>query len=319
MNELIKKTIDGEATADKFAMVVSAAGKMPIEDARKVYEVEKLNFLKMLGENTALPANITPISAAGVFLEVVGNGLSFSSTAKHVFCLSRNVKNSAGQYEARLYFQPQPSGHIFLAEQAGSINRMEDPIVVYEGDKFECGTDQNNKKWISHTKSYPRKSSVIMLVYCVVIYPDGSREPFWLDIDDMKRLAGFSEKQNSKWVNGQRQRGKANALYTSGANGQPDEGFWKSKVINFALKNKRKKPLQFKQFLAGNEEAEETENVEYTEDQPSQEPPAQDPKPIPQPTQANVYPGGTTYRQKNWPNAEQAKNAATAEINQEPF
>lgn len=263
MNELIKKEIYAPATAEKFALVVSAARGLDIEKARCVYQVESLNFLKMLSENTNIPENVTPVSVQGAFLEVVSNGLSFSRTSDQVYLTTKSIKNAAGTYEPRLFYQPTPKGNIFLATKAGSVKRVEDPVSVKEGDIIKRGS-KNGKKYIDHEIVEPRKSNKILLVYTYIHFPDGTMEAFWLDADDMNRLSGYSAKQNSKWLNGQKVLGKANALYSSGAEGQPDEGFWKSKVINFALKNKPKKELIGSHYIPAEEEI-QTEDVTHEE------------------------------------------------------
>ncbi|MFZ1790429.1 MAG: hypothetical protein WAT92_19060 [Saprospiraceae bacterium] len=53
-----------------------------------------------------------------------------------------------------------------------------------------------------------------------------------MSVEEASRLIKFSEKANG---------GKANALYTSGPDGQIDSGFFSTKIAKAALKNKRKK------------------------------------------------------------------------------
>jgi hypothetical protein len=68
----------------------------------------------------------------------------------------------------------------------------------------------------------------------------GKREPYWMDLSDIQRLAGYSAKQNAKWDAAKKEKvpGDPNALYN--VNGQIDPGFFGAKLINFALKNVRK-------------------------------------------------------------------------------
>ena len=318
MNDLsiVKKEIDNPGFVEKFAYVIGQVYSKDQSASMGVYEQERLNFLKKVGESTSIPENVTMASVQGVFMEVVTNGLSFSNTADLVYLKTRNIKNRAGQWETRLFYQPSPKGNIYLTEQAGSITNCSEPISVLYSDQFECGTKKDGTKYLEHKKIYPKTDKRIMCVYCWVTLPNGTKEPFWLDEDDMERLKGFSAKER---------KGEANALYRSGLNGQPDEGFWKSKVINFALKNKRKKALQRTEFVDTTEDAETVP----TEDVPHEEVAAVETQPSATATQpattgpasydpSNVYPDEGNYRQPKY-REEPAQVQTEATVNDEPF
>ena len=123
------------------------------------------------------------------------------------------------------------------------------PIIVYEGDFIE-NEHVNGELNIRHKPAIPRVSNKMLGGYCIVQTKQGLK-PFWMDIKEMDRLKGFSEKNNKVWDNNLKTyvTGKANDLYFSGPDGQPDEGFFKTKITKAALKNyPKKKTLQDNQF-----------------------------------------------------------------------
>lgn len=229
--ELIKTQIEAPSTLDRFTKIFGAVQKVDTTQAQQMFEVERFQFMKELTEKNL--TDVSPISAMGCFLDIVSNGLSFASTAKHVYLLSRNVNagtKDQPRWEKRLQYSTTPDGKIFQAQRAGSIEYVTKPVIVYEGDDFAISTDEQGRQIIRHQVKFPRASQKIMAGYVYVVFKGGSREPYWMDIQDIERLKGYSAKQN---------KGTANALY--GANGgQIDPGFFGAKLINFALKNVRK-------------------------------------------------------------------------------
>jgi hypothetical protein len=253
-NELQKNPIQAQvempAAIEKFTTIFAGIHKVDKDVAKQMYEVEKFQFMSLVNEKSLL--DTTPLSAMGVFLDVVSNGLSFSSTAKHVYVMSRSVKAGKDQhgkdiYEKRLYYQTQPDGKIYQAQRAGSISHISNPVMVYEGDNFAPCTNESGHQIIIHKPIFPRTSNKLIAGYIYKVHPNGDREPFWMDMQDVARLKAYSEKQNAKWDDTLKKRvpGPANPLYTSN-DGQIDPGFFGSKLINFALKNVRKsgKPSQ---------------------------------------------------------------------------
>lgn len=227
--DLIRKQIEHEQAVQKFTTLFKALHKVPEEEAKQMYELEKFHFMKEIQEKN-IPQDVTPLSAAGVFLDVVSNGLSFATSAKHVYLMYRSVKNGDG-WEKRLVYSVQPDGKIFQCQKSGAIEYVTKPVMVYEGDDFAPGTNESGNQIIRHTPKFPRQSNKLMAGYVYVVFKGGSREPYWMDMNDVERLKGYSAKNNKN--------SGANALYTSN-NGQIDPGFFGAKLINFALKNVRK-------------------------------------------------------------------------------
>lgn len=229
--ELIKTKIEAPETLDRFTKIFGAIQKVDTSSAQQMFEVEKFHFMKELQEKGI--ADVTPVSALGCFLDVVSNGLSFASGAKHVYLMTRSVKVKNGNqdtWEKRLQYSTSPDGKIFQAQRAGSIEYVTKPVIVYEGDDFAVSTNESGEQIIRHNVKFPRTSQKIIAGYVYTVFKGGKREPFWMDQNDIQRLAGYSAKQN---------KGNANALYTANG-GQIDPGFFGAKLINFALKNVRK-------------------------------------------------------------------------------
>lgn len=235
--ELIRQRIEAPDTVEKFGKIFGAIHKVETDTAKQMFEVERFHFLKECSEKGL--TDVSEISAMGCFLDVISNGLSFASGAKHVYLMFRNVKTANG-YEKRMVYSTSPDGKIFQAQRAGSIDYVTKPVIVYEGDEFAVGTNDQGEQIIRHQVRFPRASQKIIAGYVYVVQKNGKREPFWMDMNDIERLKRYSSNQNSKWDDVQKRRvpGDPNALYN--VNGQIDTGFFGAKLINFALKNVRK-------------------------------------------------------------------------------
>lgn len=260
----IQRYIEDSGTIAKFTSLIGAIRRTTPERAAQLYELEKFNFQKELNEKAIY--EITPISAVGCFLDVISNGLSFASGSKLVYLMSRSVKtgrkNDLGKdiYEKRLAWSASPDGKIFMAERSGAIEGASKPVIVYDGEPFQSGTDQNGRSWCTHTRVLPRPSNKIICGFIWVTRKGGQKEAFVMDVADMQRLAEYSANNNSKWVGGQRVKGDPNTLYSS-FNGQPDPGFFSGKLISHALKNIRKQPIA-SEYQVEVEEAEVVESID---------------------------------------------------------
>lgn len=223
--EIIKQQIEAPQTLEKFGKIFGAIHKVDNESAQQMFELQKFHFMRSLQEKNL--TDVTPISAMGVFLEVVGKKLSFASD--HVYLMSRNVNvgsKDSPKWEKRLVYSKTFEGKIFLSIQSGAVSRVSDPEIVYAGEEFEAG-NIDGVKYLRHKRKFPRPSNQIIAGYVFKVFPDGTKEPFWLDTQDIERLKAASAKQN---------KGTANALYSSGPGGQIDIGFFATKVVNMALK-----------------------------------------------------------------------------------
>lgn len=270
-NEL--SIIDKKETAERFAKIFSGVHNVDIARAAQMFEVEKFSFVRFLEEKAI--EGVTDLSKMGVFLDVISNGLSFSGQMTHVYMMSKNVKTGRKEggkdvYEKRLVYQTAPDGKIYLAQKAGSIDRVTKPVIVYDCDEWGV-SDTGGKIKLHYVKSAHRPPDAkIIAGFIYVIFPNDIREPFYMDMDDIDRLKLYSARNNRKWDGTKFVTGDPNALYTS-HKGQIDPGFFASKLINFSMKNIRR---------AGLSSPNEVDDVEfeYVPDTPSAE---FEPDPVP--------------------------------------
>jgi recombinational DNA repair protein RecT len=232
--------IETQDTQAKFIALYKTVNKVSDEDAKNYFEVEKFSFLKMVQDDANL-SKCSELSQMACFMEVINNGLSFDKTAKHVYLTPRNVKIGENQWETRMYWQMQADGLIYLTMKAGSIKHCSKPIIVFKGDTIKVGAES-----IIYEKMIPQSSNEIVGGFAIVTLLDGNKNYFWMDISEMARLAKYSAKANAKTG--------ANALYSSGENGQPDLGFMQTKIVLRALKNYSKKKISTQQLYDDEEE-----------------------------------------------------------------
>lgn len=227
--------IKSPESKEKFVSIYQAVHKVDNESAKNFFEVEAFNFKKRIEENDYLK-DCTELSIAGVFLEVISNGLSFDKSANHVYLIPRSVK-VGDKWEKRLTYTEAADGLVYLTKSAGSIESAS-VSLVYDGDDISVITE-NNHKIINHKPAIPRASNKIIGGFAIItLNKNGDTDAFWMDVSEVARLMAYSKKSNKSRKNPE---GKANALYTSGIDGQIDEGFFKTKVLKAALKDYPKK------------------------------------------------------------------------------
>ena len=217
---------DTPAIQEKFVKMYNHLHKS--NNGELILEREKYHYLRQINENPGLK-ECTRLSLYGCFMDVAVSGLSFEGGSQPmIYMIPRKVNvgtKESKQYESRATLMISPYGELTLRMLAGQIKHADNPVIVYEGDSFQCGSDREGN-WVKHTAQVPRKSEKIIASYIRIVRPDGSVDFAWLLEGDIKRLSGYSERQNF---------GKANALYTSNG-GQIDPGFLKAKTIKHAFK-----------------------------------------------------------------------------------
>jgi recombinational DNA repair protein RecT len=244
MSDQLMPALDGPNTQARFIKIFSAVNRVPEEKAEQHMKMEVFFFRQILEEKKL--TDVTPLSAAGVFLEIIGEGLSCSPGTKHVYILKRSInvagKGEAPKWEQRLVYQVSPSGKIYQAQKSGAIDDVTKAIIAYQGDEFWPEVDDRGNN-IIHFKRGANRTKKIIGGFLFKIHKNGRREPFWLEEADIERLKHYSAKGNSKWNNATKAReiGNPNELYTSGPDGQIDVGFLEAKLISHALKNVRKR------------------------------------------------------------------------------
>ncbi|MFT4061108.1 MAG: recombinase RecT [Edaphocola sp.] len=157
-----------------------------------------------------------------IFLEVLMAGLSFSPGSRHVYLLP-SYHNST-----QLTYEVSPYGRIYMCQKAESVDYVTKPVIVYEGDSFRVGTNEQGHQVVLHAAlQHPGNKPPIVGGYVFVVTPGGARESYWMDKADVERLRAKSRK---------------NPLY-SNFNGDIDPGFFGGKLIKHALATYRTKSI----------------------------------------------------------------------------
>ena len=230
------------------------------------YEKERFNLVKIISSDNKLKG-CSGLSVYGTFLDIASYGLTLDNTSKPMlYVMSRNAKagkdeKGKDQWESRMYVEISPYGELALRIQAGQIIYSDDPVVCYDGDLFQPFVDDNGIKRVRYQAQVPRKGTTIIGCFVKHTRPDHTFDYGWLLPEDITRLQGYSEKQNSKWENGQRVAGNANALYHAGVDGQIDSGFLKAKTLKHSFTTFPK--LKLGQFSALEKEPEQIQSMDY--------------------------------------------------------
>ncbi|WP_455674780.1 recombinase RecT [Phocaeicola sp.] len=197
------------------------------EQGEQIYNREKFYFNKILTETPSLQ-ECTKLSLAGCFFDVAVNGLTLDQSSRpQCYIIPRNVKvktPNGDMWEKRAGLTVSAYGEVYMRQRAGQIRYADNPVIVYEGDKFRP-IIANGAKTVEYEGAFPRKSDRIVAAFIRIVRVDGSIDFSWMMETDWKRLSAFSAKNN---------KGNANALYTSN-NGYIDPGFLENKMIKHAF------------------------------------------------------------------------------------
>ncbi|GHT03487.1 hypothetical protein AGMMS49525_08660 [Bacteroidia bacterium] len=233
------KLVDEPAVKESFVNTLSKIHGVSTENAEMVFEREAMYFKKALFENAWLKES-TGISLYSAFLEIAITGLSIQSGSKsEAYLEARSAKQLIpviGQ-DGKPYQQEQWTkvarlvvtayGELNMRIIAGQIIRMNNPIVIYEGDKFQPKTNSRGELTVEYEPKIIGRSKKIVGVWCSIVLPNNGIDFKWLLEDDIQRLANYSKpkKENSS----------ASALYNSN-DGQIDPGFLEAKCIKHAMR-----------------------------------------------------------------------------------
>lgn len=220
-----------------------------------VYEMEKFHFTKQLTENKALQ-ECTPLSLYGVFVDVAAQGLSFDPNKKLCYIIPYSMNAGTRdnpKWEKRASLTISPYGELYLRQMYGQIKSAENPEIVYDGEEFTI-IQNGNGKIVNHTIKYPRPNTKIIACYFRFIKADGTVDYGVMDLKDVERLKGFSERKNGA--------GKANALYGGGEK-EIDKGFLMAKTIKHAFRAYPKVKLKGQFTQLEPEQNEEDKGFDY--------------------------------------------------------
>lgn len=229
--------IRNENVRNQFISVYNSIWK---EGGENVYEREAIYFNQQMRDNNNL-RQCTSMSVFYAFIDLAVRGLSLSPGAQALcYLLPRNVKagidqNGNSVWEKCCNLTISGYGELVLRRNAGQIRYADNPVIVYEGDRFEYG-EQDGKKIVNYMSSIPRKSNHIIACFIKITRADGTIDYSVMTESDWKRLEGYSAKNNAYYDQQTHQRvERANDLYQTN-DGQIDTGFLMAKCIKHAFK-----------------------------------------------------------------------------------
>lgn len=247
----------------RFIGILTSIHRMPESEATAAYEREALYYKKAVNKEEKL-RKCTNTNLFSVFLEIAINNLSIQPGGKaDAFIEARNV--NIGTRENTVW-ETVPSlnisayGELKMRMRAGQIVRMNNPVVIYEGDRFQPRTNERGEMTIDYAPAIPRKTGTIIGCWVSMHLPGGFIDFKWLLQDDIDRLKRYSTPKFGD-------NPKPNALYTSN-NGQIDTGFLEAKTIKHAMRTCPKLRTSDVVSFDGEEEIETAEITGDTFDAP---------------------------------------------------
>jgi hypothetical protein len=236
------KLVDEPAIRESFINTLCCIHKKSPADAEMIFEREAIYYRKALSDNEWL-RKCTGLSLYSSFLEIAINGLSIQPGAKsEAFLEARSAKQIVPEVRdgktvnveywikvCRLVVTAY--GELNMRILSGQIVRMNNPIVIYEGDRFQPRTNERGELTVDYAPAIPRQSNHIVGVWCSVVLPKGGIDFKWLLEEDIRRLAEYSRPKKTK----EGENPQTSALYRSNG-GQIDPGFLEAKCIKHAMR-----------------------------------------------------------------------------------
>lgn len=231
------EVIRNERVRNQFINVYNSIWK---EGGENVYEREAIYFNQQLRDKQAL-RECSGTSIFYAFIDLAVKGLTLSPGSQALcYLIPRNVKIGVDQsgkdvWEKCCNLTISGYGELVLRKNAGQIRHADNPVIVYEGDKFEFG-EVNGRKVVNYMSALPRRSNKIIACFLKITRADGTIDYSVMTEPDWLRLKGYSDKQNTfydyknnQWVT------KSNELYGK-KDSQIDTGFLMAKCVKHAFK-----------------------------------------------------------------------------------
>lgn len=253
--------VDQQPIKDSFIDTLVRMHRYSPEDAEATYEREARYYKRLISASDWLKES-TGISLCSAFFEVAITGLSLQPGSKSDSYLeSRSAEQMVdGQKRwvkvARLVVTAY--GELNLRIKSGQIIRMNNPIVIYDGDKFQPCTNDRGELKIDYMPAIPRKTNKIIGVYVSIVLPHNGIDFKWLLEDDITRLANYSKTKTQK---------DGNALYSAN-DGQIDPGFLEAKCIKHAMRAYTKLKVSDNVAFEGDDAEDDQQTQTFTEEAP---------------------------------------------------
>ena len=254
--------IDQEGVKESFVSSCSKMHKMHPSDAEARYEQEARYYKRAVSESEKLKT-ATGLSLVASFLELAITGLSLQQGSKSdCFLEPRSTKILVPEKRGDNVVNVEKWGQVCrlvvsaygelnLRIKAGQIIRMNNPIVIYEGDHFQPKTNERGELTVEYLPKIKERSKKIIGVWCSIVLPHNGIDFKWLLDDDIERLKKYSTPKTAATATYTPQ---ANALYSAN-DGQIDPGFLEAKCIKHAMRAYTK--LKISENIAFEDETEE--------------------------------------------------------------
>lgn len=222
----ITQIVDDDRVKGRFVELYNARTRTA--DGMAQYAQATESFIRAIQEDPNLQ-QCTALSLYNAFMDMAFYGINVAKQSKPLAYLLWNNVNvgtkDEKRYEKRANLEISPYGEMSIRQMMGQIKYADDPVIVYEEDEYSGIIYENGQKTVRYKKNLRSKSRKIIAAFMKIVRNDGSTDFVEMDIHQVNRLKGYSERKN---------RGVANALYSSNS-GQIDEGFLKAKLIKHAF------------------------------------------------------------------------------------
>lgn len=229
--------IRNERVRNQFINVYNSIWK---EGGENVYEREAIYFNQQLRDKQAL-RECSGTSIFYAFIDLAVKGLTLSPGSQSLcYLIPRNVKIGVDQsgkdvWEKCCNLTISGYGELVLRKNAGQIRHADNPVIVYEGDKFEFG-EVDGRKVVNYMSVLPRRSNKIIACFLKITRADGSIDYSVMTEPDWLRLKEYSDKQNTYYdIKTHQSVTKSNELYGK-KDSQIDTGFLMAKCVKHAFK-----------------------------------------------------------------------------------
>lgn len=229
--------IRNESVRNQFINVYNSIWK---EGGEQVYEREAVYFNQQLRDKAQL-RECSPMSIFYAFIDLAVKGLTLCPGPQSLcYLIPRSVKVGVDQtgkdvWEKCCNLTISGYGELVLRVRAGQILHADNPVIVYEDDKFEYG-EVNGRKVVNYMSALPRKSNRIVACFLKITRTDGTVDYSIMTEGDWMRLKSYSDKQNTYVDYKTKQKVvKSNELYSSN-DGQIDTGFLMAKCVKHAFR-----------------------------------------------------------------------------------
>lgn len=253
--------VDQQPIKDSFIDTLVRMHRFSPEDAEATYEREARYFKRLISQSDWLKES-TGISLCSAFFEVAITGLSLQPGSKSdAYLEARNAEQLVENQKrwvkvARLVVTAY--GELNLRIKSGQIIRMNNPIVIYDGDKFQPCTNERGELKVDYMPAIPRKTNKIIGVYVCIVLPHNGLDFKWLLEDDITRLANYSKTKTQK---------DGNALYSAN-DGQIDPGFLEAKCIKHAMRAYTKLKVSENVAFEGDDIADDQQPKTFVDEAP---------------------------------------------------